>query len=409
MSKRRLVVTAVTVQGLSQAEVARRYGVSQGWVSRVLARWRAEGEAAFEPASRRPRSSPNATAPEVVNLVLALRKDLTGQGLDAGAHTICWHLHHHHGIEVSAATVWRILSRHGQVTPEPRKRPKASLTRFAAELPNQMWQTDFTHYRLADGSDAQILSFLDDHSRYLLTAIAYRTVNGPAVRDTFRATVQAHGVPASVLSDNGMVFTSRFAAGRATRVNGRTTSTNTRNAFEAELAHLGVTQKNSSPGHPQTCGKIERYHQTLKKWLTARPAPATVTDLQALLDVFADQYNHHRPHRGIGRRTPAAAYAARPKATPPHPDTSTDDPGQDSYRVRHDKIDTTGVVTLRHHGRLHHIGIGRTHARTHVILLIHDLHIQVIHATTGELLRELDLDPTKDYQPTGRPPGPQKQ
>ena len=140
MSKARLVITAVVVEHRSQSEVARTYGVSQSWVSRLVARYRTEGDAAFAPRSRRPTRSPTATSPHVQELVLRLRKELVEQGLDAGAHTICWHLREHHQVTVSAATAWRILSRHGQVTPEPRKRPRASYLRFEAEFPNQMWQ-----------------------------------------------------------------------------------------------------------------------------------------------------------------------------------------------------------------------------------------------------------------------------
>jgi transposase len=153
MSKARLVITAVVVEGRSQSEVARDYGVSQPWISRLVARYRAEGDIAFEPRSRRPKRSPTATAASVQDLVLRLRKQLAEQGLDAGAQTLSWHLHQHHQVQVSAATVWRILTRHGQITPEPRKRPRSSYLRFEAELPNQMWQTDFTHYRLATGQD----------------------------------------------------------------------------------------------------------------------------------------------------------------------------------------------------------------------------------------------------------------
>jgi hypothetical protein len=209
-------------------------------------------------------------------------------------------------------------------------------------------------------------------------------VTGPVVLGQFRAVVAAHGLPASVLTDNGLVFTTRFAGGRR----GRATS----NGFETELARLGIQQKNSSPNHPQTCGKVERFHQTLKKWLARQPRARTLAELQAQLDAFRAYYNDQRPHRALGRRTPAAAYTARPKATP----TGTQPTHE---RVRRDRIDDSGVVTIRHHGRLHHIGIGRTHARTHVLLLIQDLEIRIINQQTGELLRELTLDPTRDYQP----------
>ena len=392
MSKRRLVITAV-LAGQSQSEVARTYGVSQGWISKLMARYRAEGDQAFEPRSRRPATSTNATPQATVDLVLQLRDQLNSQGLDAGAETIGWHLRHHHDVTTSRATINRILARAGRVVPEPKKRPKSSYIRFEAEQPNETWQSDFTHYRLTTGRDVEILTWLDDHSRYALHISAHTRVTGPIVLATFQATIDEHGCPASTLTDNGMVFTTRLAGGRGGK-----------NALETHLATLGVTQKNSRPAHPTTCGKVERFQQTMKKWLRAQPEqPATPQALQTLIDSFRDEYNNRRPHRSLPHRaTPATAYTARPKAAP-GTTTGTHE------RVRTDKIDKSGVVTLRHHGRLHHIGVGRPHAGTYVLLLVQDLDIRVINAATGELLRELTLDPTRDYQPTGRKPGPQKQ
>ena len=186
-----------------------------------------------------------------------------------------------------------------------------------------------------------------------------------------------------------MVYTVRFATGRG----GRT-------GFEAELARLGIHQKNSRPNHPTTCGKVERFQQTLKKWLNARPAPDTIPELRTLLDEFRHIYNQQRPHRSLPHQaTPRTSYTARPKATP----SGGDDV---HYRVRHDRIDDTGTITLRVDGRLHHIGIGRTHARTHIVVLVDDHHVRIVHAATGELLRELTIDPDRDYQPTGKPKNP---
>ena len=282
------------------------------------------------------------------------------------------------------------------MVPEPKKRPRSSYLRFAADQPNECWQADFTHYRLTrpdgrPGPDSEILSWLDDHSRYALSVTAHVRVTGPIVLTTFRDTVARHGIPASTLTDNGMVFTTRHAGGKGGR-----------NALEHELHALGVTQKNSRPNHPTTCGKVERFQQTMKKWLTAQaPQPSSLASLQALLDTFTAEYNQHRPHRSLPHRaTPATAYTARPKAGPGNRDDDTHD------RLRRDRIDKAGKITLRHGGRLYSIGIGRTHARTHVIVLVHDLDIRIIDAATGELLRELVLDPTKRYQGTGRPPGP---
>ena len=298
MSKARLVITAVVVEGRSQREVARAYGVSQGWVSKLVARYRQDGEAAFEPRSRRPKTSPQAIPGQVADLIISLRKELAGHGLDAGAETICWHLQHHHQLRVSRVTVARYLARAGLITPAPAKRPKGSYLRFEADQPNECWQADFTHCRLADGTGTEVLTWLDDHSRLALSVTAHRRVTGPIVVTAFRAAVAAYGPPASTLTDNGMVFTTRFSGGKGGR-----------NGLENELRALGVQQKNGKPNHPQTQGKVERFQQTMKKWLAAQqPQPATVTQLQTLLSAFADQYNQHRPHRSLPHQaTPATA------------------------------------------------------------------------------------------------------
>ncbi|MCW2571376.1 MAG: transposase, partial [Frankiales bacterium] len=390
---RRLVITAV-LAGQSQSEVARTYGVSQGWISKLIARYHLEGEAACEPLSRASSTSPAATPPDTVELVLWLRKQLTGAGLDGGADTIGWHLTHHHATTLSRATINRILVRAGAITPEPSKRPKSSYLRFEADQPNETWQSDFTHFRLTDGTDCEILTWLDDCSRYALSVTAHVRVTGPIVLATFRKAAATYGIPVSTLTDNGLLFTTRFAGGKGGR-----------NHLEHELRALNVIQKNGHPNHPQTQGKIERFQQTLKKWLLAQtPQPATLAELHALLQVCTELYNTRRPHRSLPHRaTPVAIYATVPKAAP-----SSDRRNDTHDRVRHDKVDKAGSVTLRVAGQLRHIGVGRTYARTDVILLVQDLHVTVVDAATGEILRDLIVDPRKDYQPTGRPPGPAK-
>ena len=393
MSKARLVIAALFVEHQSVVEVAARYGVHRAWVYKLKARYEAEGDIALQPRSRRPKSSPTATPAATVELVLRLRKQLAEAGLDAGADTVGWHLARHHRTSLSRATINRILVRAGAVVPEPAKRPKSSYIRFAAEQPNECWQADFTHYRLTNldgrsGADVEILTWIDDCSRFLLSVTAHRRVTGPIVVATFTNTAATYGVPASTLTDNGMVFATRLAGGKGGR-----------NGLESELRRLGVVQKNSRPNHPTTCGKVERVQQTMKNWLRAQPVqPATIDELQLLLETFVATYNTTRPHRSLPHRaTPWTIYTSLPKATPStSPDSDTHD------RVRHDKIDNGGVVTLRVTGRLHHIGVGRTHARTPVILLVQDLHVRIVNAATGELLRELTIDPRRDYQPTGR-------
>jgi transposase InsO family protein len=387
MSLARLVVTGVRLEGRTVSEVARDYDVSRQWIYTLLARYDTEGEAGLEPRSRRPHGNARSIPPELEQRIVELRKQLTDDGLDAGAHTIAWHLHHDCDQVPAPATIWRLLVRRGFVTPQPRKRPKSSYIRFQADQPNERWQADATHWQLADNREIEILNIIDDHSRLLISSTAHPRVTGADVVNDFQAGFERHGLPASVLTDNAAVFTG------TPRGLGQV-------AFEKLLAGLHIELRHSRAYHPQTCGKIERFHQTMKKRLAAADPAPTLGHLQAQLDAFTEIYNHHRPHRAIDRRTPSTAFAARPKATPPATGTAAA-----HYRIRRDTVNN-GTVTLRHNSRLHHIGIGKTHTGRRVLLLIAELDIRVI-TDDGELLRELTLDPTRDYQPRGVKPGPQ--
>jgi transposase InsO family protein len=383
MSLARLVVAAVYVEGRSKSEVAREYKVSRRWVQKLTARYEAEGEAGLQPRSRRPASSPQRVSQELEEQIVALRKDLAGQGLDAGAATIAYHLAQRHGRAPAVSTIWRILTRRGFVTPQPRKRPRSSYTRFAADQPNERWQLDITHWPLASGTEAEILNIIDDHSRLITASAARPTFKAADVVTVFRQAAAAWGLPASMLSDNGAVFTGKPRGGGKV-------------ALEIELAALHITFRHSRAYHPQTCGKVERYHQTLKKWLARQPPATTTSQLQAQLDTFTRYYNTTRPHRALDRRTPATAYTARPKAGPGGLTPAA------HYRIRHDRIDANRTLTIRHNSQLHHIGIGRAHAGTRVLALAADLDIRIINRDTGQLLRALTLDPGKDYQPQPR-------
>jgi transposase InsO family protein len=385
MSLARLVVTAVRLEGRTKAEVSRDYGVSARWIYELCRRFDAEGEAGLEPRSRRPHRSPGRTPELIEDEIVELRKELADLGVDAGAHTIAAHLVRRHGggTVPSVATIWRILSRRGFVTPQPQKRPRSSFIRFEAAMPNERWQADITHWRLADETEVEIMNVIDDHSRFLVASDARGVFKAADVVASFHGAAGAHGLPASMLTDNGAVFTAVPRKGRC--------------AIEAETAALGIRYVHSSPYHPQTCGKVERFHQTLKRFLARRDRANTIVELQAQLDRFRDYYNTVRPHRAIGRRTPAEAFAGRPKAAPSLPGLRV--PAH--MRVRRDRIDITGVITLRHNSRLHHIGLGRRLVGTRVIALVDGLRVRVI-TEDGELIRELTLDPSRDYQPHGR-------
>jgi transposase InsO family protein len=384
VAKYEILIKAVTVQGMSYAQVATRYGVSKTLVHKLHHRWLEEGDAAFEPRSKRPRTHPNRTPERVRERILQLRDQLDADGLDAGADTITEHLVRE-SLTVSRVTVWRILHAAGKIIPQPQKRPRSSWRRFAADRPNELWQSDFTHVTLTNGTELEVIGWLDDHARYLLHLSAHRRVTGRIVTDTFTAAAAEHGYPAATLTDNGMVYTTRLARG------GRGRGDGTGNGFETLLADLGITQKNGKPFKPTTQGKIERFWQTLKKHLRAHPA-ATMLELQTTLDAFRDYYNHVRPHRALRRRTPAFAYQLIPKATPTRPDDSN------VWRVRYDTIDRDGKISLRHSGRMLHLGIGRAHARTEIICLIHNNDATVIATSTGEILADFILDPAHGYQ-----------
>jgi transposase InsO family protein len=376
----RLVVTAVKELGRPKAEVAREFGVSRRWVHELVKRYETEGRAGLEPRSRRPLRSPHRTSAELEDEIVELRKRLMDEGLDAGAHTIAFHLERRVGDAPAPSTIWRVLSRRGFVTPQPQKRPRSSFIRFEADMPNERWQADVTHWVIAGGAEIEILNIIDDHSRLAVASHARTITKGGDVVASFHQAFAVHGFPASVLTDNAAVFSG------ASRGGGRC-------AIEVELGGLGIAHRHSSPYHPQTCGKVERFHQTQKRWLAKHPAASEVEALQEQLDRFRGYYNAERPHRALHRRTPLEAFQARPKATPRLPGFVV----PVHYRVRKDRVDATGKITLRYNSRLHHIGLGRRHARRRVLVLVADLHVRVL-TEDGELLRDLTLDPTRSYQ-----------
>jgi transposase InsO family protein len=380
MGMARYVVDAVLLEGRSPREVARAHGISKTWIYELISRYRAGGYQALEPRSRRPHSCKHETSGQLVQTIVALRAELEGQGHDAGAETIAYHLSQTHKDIPSPSTIWRILRREGLVVHEPRKRPRRSLMRFEAELPNECWQADVTAWQLASGQIVEILDLIDDHSRLHLGCDAYERVKAADVVRSFHEAAELHGLPASLLSDNGAVFVGGYRRGKV--------------LLEYELERLGIQFKNWGPYHPQTLGKVERLHQTLKRYLAKQPVAQTLTELQEQLDAFRHYYNHIRPHRALGRRTPLQAYSARVKARPAGARAGT------YFRVREDRVDKAGKVSLRYGSRLYKIGLGRAHKGRVIRLLIADQNIRVIDAN-GELIRELTLDPSRIYQPLG--------
>ena len=294
--------------------------------------------------------------------------------------TIHYHLSLTHEQVPSVCTIWRVLRRRGFVIPQPHKRPRSSWVRFEASLPNECWQSDLTHWRLADATQVEIVNFIDDHSRLAVAARVLPRATAPKVLEIFREAGARWGLPAALLTDNGCVYTTWHRGGP--------------NVLQTELLAAGIDYRHSRPYHPQTCGKVERFHQTMKAFLAKQDPAETIAVLQAQVDRFVAYYNDVRPHRAVGRRPPIVAFKARDKARPSGPRIPV---GAD-VRVRRDRVDKGGKLTLRHRTRLHHIGVGHAHKGKRVIMLIDGLDVRVL-SEDGELLRRLTLDPTRDYQP----------
>lgn len=382
MQDRLLAVMAADLSSVNVAALCRELQISRQTFYKYRRRFGEEGPAGLVERSRRPLRSPNQMSAATEDEVVQLRKLRQERGEDCGAQSIVWQMRRDGWPQVpSASAAYWALVRRGQITPQPQKRPKSAGKRFVWPFPNDAWQIDATRWILSDGGEVWIMDTLDDHSRVVPSALA---CEGPTTGAAWKALctgAETYGLPARIISDNGTCFTGRLIHG------GRV-------AFEENLAAAGIEHILSSPGHPQTCGKLERFHQTLKQWLKARPLPATITQLQTQLDEFLDYYNMNRPHRALGGATPIEAWTASPASKPGNPI-----PTQADSRLC--VVDSRGRITVGSYL----IGIG-THLAGHQLLTIRNRnHVTVI--SQGRIIRQLTLDTTRRYQPSGRPPGRQ--
>ena len=374
MSVRRLIVE-VDLEGLNVSEFCRAHGVSTWFFYQLRKRYAVEGEAGLEPRSRAPKRVANRTPEWVEDLVVRLRKELDEAGWDAGPATIRHHLEGSlpEGVSVpSESTIWRILTRRGFITPEPKKAPKHAYRSFAAERANECWQIDDMPWWLVDDTEVNIITMVDDCSRFCPGLKAVETVNGENAFDAFATAAEEHGWPERYLSDNAKAF---------------------KHSLAAALGALGVDHRHGRPGHPQTQGKVERFHQTLQKWLQAQPRPASLEELQTQLDTFRSIYNNQRPHRAIGRRTPAAVFAETPKAGPASRPLGT------PTIIHRNKTAANGH--LRAGPYTISLGVAHAHQQATAIITGTTCHVFI----TSKLIRKLQLDPTRRYQPLYDRPG----
>lgn len=364
------------------SEWCRVNGVDRRTFYRHRARALAEGQ--WTPRSRRPKTIPHATPEPVVAEIVRLRETLAP---DNGADYIRdalttlateqdwaaagWRV-------PSRATINRILDRHGLLETNARKRPRSSWRRFSYARPRDCYQIDATETTLADGSTVVVFDVLDDHSRLLVACHAARGETSAAATTAITAAFTEHGVPAIVLSDNGGAFTARHLRDNA----GPT-------RFELAVTTAGARLIHSSPYHPQTCGKVERHHQTLKKWLAHQPTPATLAELQALLDTHRVRYNTLRGHGALGRRTPQHVWDhADHLGGPSHP------PAQTDATIHHLTADRRGIVYL---GRRLQLRVGPGHAGQ-PITVIRDGDRATAYTSDGDPIGYIHIDHTKIYQ-----------
>jgi transposase InsO family protein len=317
----------------------------------------------------------------VEDAIVLARKRLDDDGLDHGAQSILWWLQDHRPLwqppgqgELmipSRATIHRVLVRRGQVRPVPQRRPKRS-RRFVRPAANDLWQIDGYEVALADGTIAVVIEIFDDHSRLNLACHAAVSENGHDAWLAFCAAAARYGLPYQFLSDNGSAFSGARRGWTS--------------PLEARLGELGIATICSSVNRPQTCGKVERGHKTARRWLAARPAAATVVELQDLLDRYREIYNNRR-HQSLGGLTPLQAWTIAPRSGPagqrlPHP-----------LHVTTPQVSAAGSVGVD--GT--EIGLGKRYRGARATVFRTGDQVTVF---IGEhLARELVLDRTRRYQP----------
>jgi transposase InsO family protein len=364
------------------AAVCRELQISRQTYYKYRRRFAAEGVDGLAPRSRRPASSPRATPAGMVAEIITARTALEAEGWDFGAISIRYRLLFA-GLQPPAArTIHRILVREGMVLAEPAKRPRSSLRRFTFPATDDCWQIDAFNHRLANGHAVVVFQLIDDHSRSEVGTLAWPAEETAGAWECVSRAIRQYGPPRMLLSDNGLAF-----SGKRMGFTG---------SFESNLRLIGVKPITSRPYHPQTNGKNERAHRTLQQWLRKHPAPATIDDLQQLLDSYRIDYND-RPHQALNGDTPRdrRLRGLRHKPTPAVIEPPT--------IVTNSRTNTRGVVSVA--GTI--IPTGVEFAHLPVTVFSAGLHILIFHRE--HLLRELTLNPALNYQPLERPDGRTRQ
>lgn len=336
----RLGFVLLVESGVSVSEACRRYGVSRPTGYKWLARFAGEGVEGLVDRSRRPVGSPDRTSLEVEKLVVATRERFPAWG---GRKIRAFLLRQGHQVVPAPSTITRILIRYGLITETvPEQKTYVS---FEAEAPNQMWQIDFKgHFGMNNGQRCHPLGILDDHSRFNLNLTACLNEQTSTVKTQLTAAFSCYGLPDLILADNGPPWGSSNPGFRWTPLG-------------VWLADIGVRVVHSTPRHPQTLGKEERFHLTLiKEVLTPTRVWTSLGQIQAVFDQWRTIYNHERPHQSLNDHVPADRYQPSPR---PFPTIITPPQYPDHWTIH--KVDAAARITLN--GNRYKIGkpfIGRT-------------------------------------------------
>jgi transposase InsO family protein len=351
-------VVAASRGEVSVSSLCAEFGISRATGHLWLKRYRAGGIAGMAEQSRRPRSSPRRTREQVEERLVALRRERP----DWGARKLAVLLARE-GVAIPAATVHRVLSRHGLVRIEDRH--PAAVRRFERAEPNQLWQMDFKSPK-GWGQPVGPLSVLDDCSRYAVTLFQTGSTRAELVREQLEQAFMACGLPEAMLMDHGTPWWNAASSGGWTQLT-------------VWLMKQGIGLHLSGIRHPQTQGKVERFHGALEKARRLRGLPEPSLR-QHWLDDFREDYNHVRPHEALGMRTPASLWRPSPQRYDPHPPNWQYPEGAEVQR-----LETTGQLTL--HGRRWQVAGPLAGEQVHLVRV--EQRILIFFRNT--LIRELDL------------------
>ena len=341
MSQRKEFVKLSMTEGANRARLCRRFGISRKTGYKWLARYRLEGEAGLADRSRRPRSSPGGTPPALVEAVLRLReahpawggRKLRARLVALGQTPV-----------PAASTITAILHRHSLIDPEASAKSRA-FRRFEAQAPNDLWQMDFKGHVATSQGRCHPLTVLDDHSRYVVGLEACADERGVTVQERLTTIFRRYGLPREILVDNG----SPWGSDREHRFTPLT----------VWLLKLGLRVIHARPYHPQTLGKDERFHRTLKAEVLQYCQGLDLAGCQRRFESWRLTYNLERPHEALGLAPPVSRYRESPRSFPERLPQWDYGPGD---QVR--KVDINGAIVFR--GRK--FRLGKPFRREHVAL-----------------------------------------